>query len=258
MPRIKHQKARSLYRSFERKAPGAKSSHYCPGCGHGTVHNLIAEAIDDLGIQDRTIFCSPVGCSVFGYYYFDVGNIQCAHGRAPAVASAIRRTNPEAIVISYQGDGDLAGIGMSQIVHAANRGENITVFFINNAIYGMTGGQMAPTTLVGQKATTAPGGRDPAQAGLPLKVAEMIAQIPGAAYVERVSVHSPQAVRRAKKAIRNGFRCQLAGRGFSLIEVLSTCPTGWGLPPIEALKWLEDRMIPYYPLGVLKAPEEAL
>jgi 2-oxoisovalerate ferredoxin oxidoreductase beta subunit len=167
MHSIKHQKARSLYPSFERKAPGADVSHYCPGCGHGTVHNLIAEAIDDLGIQDRVIFCSPVGCSVFAYYYFDVGNIQCAHGRAPAVASAIRRTHHDAIVISYQGDGDLAGIGMSQIVHAANRGENITVFFINNAIYGMTGGQMAPTTILNQKTVTTPGGRNAATDGFP-------------------------------------------------------------------------------------------
>ncbi len=252
MHSIKHQKARSLYPSFDRKAPGADVSHYCPGCGHGTVHNLIAEAIDDLGIQDRVIFCSPVGCSVFAYYYFDVGNIQCAHGRAPAVASAIRRTNDEAIVISYQGDGDLAGIGMSQIVHAANRGENITVFFINNAIYGMTGGQMAPTTILNQKTVTTPGGRNPANEGFPIGVSEIINSLHAPVFIERVSLGNATKVMKARMAIRKALRNQVDGKGFSLVEVLSPCPVNWKMTPVEARRWLENNLEPVFPVGNLR------
>lgn len=252
MHTIKHQKARSLYPTFERKAPGADVSHYCPGCGHGTVHNLIAEAIDDLGIQDRTIFCSPVGCSVFAYYYFDVGNIQCAHGRAPAVASAIRRTNEEAIVISYQGDGDLAGIGMSQIVHAANRGENITVFFINNAIYGMTGGQMAPTTILGQKTVTTPGGRHSENEGFPVGMAEIISSLRAPVFVERVSLASAKKVMKARMAIRKALRNQVEKKGFSFVEILSPCPVNWKMTAVEARRWLENNLEPVFPVGNLR------
>jgi len=252
MHRVKHQKARSLYKTFERKAPGAESSHYCPGCGHGTAHNLIAEAIDDLGIQDRVIFCSPVGCSVFGYYYFDVGNIQCAHGRAPAVASAIRRTNNEAIVISYQGDGDLAGIGMSQIVHAANRGENITVFFINNAIYGMTGGQMAPTTILNQKTVTTPDGRNAANEGFPIGVSEIINSLHAPVFVERVSLADATKVMKARMAIRKALRNQVDGKGFSLVEILSPCPVNWKMTPVEARRWLAENLEQVFPVGNLR------
>ncbi len=252
MHTIKHQKARSLYPTFDRKAPGADVSHYCPGCGHGTVHNLIAEAIDDLGIQDRTIFCSPVGCSVFAYYYFDVGNIQCAHGRAPAVASAIRRTHEEAIVISYQGDGDLAGIGMSQIVHAANRGENITVFFINNAIYGMTGGQMAPTTILSQKTVTTPGGRHAANEGFPVGMAEIINSLQAPVFIERVSLAGAKKVMKARMAIRRALRNQVDKKGFSFVEILSPCPVNWKMTAVEARRWLENNLEPVFPVGNLR------
>ncbi len=252
MHTIKHQKARALYSTFERKAPGAEVSHYCPGCGHGTVHNLIAEAIDDLGIQDRVIFCSPVGCSVFAYYYFDVGNIQCAHGRAPAVASAIRRTRDEAIVISYQGDGDLAGIGMSQIVHAANRGENITVFFINNAIYGMTGGQMAPTTILNQKTVTTPGGRNAANEGFPMGVSEIINSLHAPVFIERVSLGGAAKVMKARMAIRKALRNQVDKKGFSFVEILSPCPVNWKMTAVEARRWLENHLEPVFPVGNLR------
>ena len=252
MHTIKHHKADSLYPTFERKAPGAEVSHYCPGCGHGTVHNLIAEAIDDLGIQDRTIFCSPVGCSVFAYYYFDVGNIQCAHGRAPAVASAMRRVHDDAIIISYQGDGDLAGIGMSQIVHAANRGENLTIFFINNAIYGMTGGQMAPTTIVGQKTVTTPGGRHAANEGFPIGVAEIIASLHAPVFVERVSLANATKVMKARMAIRKALRNQVEKKGFSFVEILSPCPVNWKMTPVEARRWLENSLEPVFPVGNLR------
>lgn len=252
MHTIKHEKAKSLYATFDRKAPGAESSHYCPGCGHGTVHNLIAEAIDDLAIQDRVIFCSPVGCSVFAYYYFDVGNIQCAHGRAPAVASAIRRTADNAIIISYQGDGDLAGIGMSQIVHAANRGENITVFFINNAIYGMTGGQMAPTTILNQKTVTTPGGRQAANEGFPIGVAEIINSLHAPVFVERVSLATAPKVMKARMAIRKALRNQVEGKGFSLVEILSPCPVNWKMTAVEARRWLENTLEPVFPVGNLR------
>jgi 2-oxoglutarate ferredoxin oxidoreductase subunit beta len=234
-----------------------RESHYCPGCTHGIVHRLVAEVLVELDLLNDAIGCAAVGCSILSYNYLNVDMIESAHGRAPAVATGVKRVHPDKPVFTYQGDGDLASIGTAEIVHAAHRGEKFTTIFVNNAIYGMTGGQMAPTTLIGQKVTTAPNGRDVAHSGMPLKVSEMIAQIPGAVYVERVSVHSPKAVRQAKKAIRNGFLCQMEGRGFSLIEVLSTCPTGWGLSPVDSLQWLADNMIPYYPLGVLRTPEEA-
>ena len=233
-----------------------QETHYCPGCTHGIIHKLVAESLVELDLLNNTIGCAAVGCSILSYNYFNVDMIESAHGRAPAVATGVKRVHPDKTVFTYQGDGDLASIGTAEIVHAAHRGEKITTIFVNNAIYGMTGGQMAPTTLQGQKVTTAPQGRDAKHCGMPLKVSEMLAQIPGAAYVERVSVHSPKAVRQAKRAIKKGFEYQMAGKGFSLIEVLSTCPTGWGLSPVEALQWLEDNMIPYYPLGVYTSPEE--
>lgn len=232
------------------------ATHYCPGCTHGIAHRLVGEALEELGLLGDTIGCASVGCSIFSYNYFNVDMIECSHGRAPAVATGIKRTVPDKTVFTYQGDGDLAAIGTAEIVHAAHRGENITVIFINNAIYGMTGGQMAPTTLPGQKATTAPAGRIAEFSGRPLKMSEMLAEVPGAAYVERVSLHHPKYIRKAKKAILKGFTCQLARGGFAMVELLSTCPTGWGLDPVEAMEWLEANMIPYYPLGVLKTPEE--
>lgn len=227
--------------------------HYCPGCTHGIVHRLVAEVIDELGIEGKTIGIAPVGCSVMAYNYFNCDVIEAAHGRAPAVATGVKRADPENhIVFTYQGDGDLASIGMAETVHAAARNENITVIFINNAIYGMTGGQMAPTTLVGQKTTTSPYGRDKDHCGSPIRIAEMLATIEGSAYIERVAVNSPANIVRAKKAIKNAFECQLAGKGFSLVEVLSNCPTNWGMSPVESMEWLEKNMIPYYPLGVKK------
>jgi 2-oxoglutarate ferredoxin oxidoreductase subunit beta len=232
-----------------------RSTHYCPGCTHGIAHKLVAEAIDDLGVRDRAIGVAPVGCAVFAYDYFDCDFQQAAHGRAPAVATGIRRSVPDSVVFAYQGDGDLASIGAAEIVHAAMRGERITVIFVNNAIYGMTGGQMAPTTLVGQKATTAPFGRQKEHCGSPLRVSEMLATIPGAAYVARVALSSPGNVAKAKTAIRKAFETQLAGEGFSLVECLSTCPTNWGMGPYEAMRWLEENMIPYYPLGEFRTPE---
>ena len=226
--------------------------HYCPGCGHGIVHRLMAESFDELQIADRVIGVAPVGCGVFADDYFACDMVQGAHGRGPAIATGIKRSKPKAIVFSYQGDGDLASIGMAEIVHAAVRSENITVIFINNAIYGMTGGQMAPTTLVGQVATTAPKGRDPKLQGWPINMCEMLSQITGAKYLERVAVDTPQHVMAAKKAIKKAFENQINGKGFSLIEVVSTCPTNWGMTPEKALKWLEENMLPYYPLGVYK------
>lgn len=223
--------------------------HYCPGCTHGIIHRLVGEAIDSLGILGDTIGVASVGCSVFAYDYFNCDMQQAAHGRAPAVATGIKRVLPEKMVFTYQGDGDLASIGMAEIVHAAARGENITVVFVNNAIYGMTGGQMAPTTLAGQRTTTSPLGRDPAHAGYPIRISEMLATIPGATFIERVAVDSPANVRKAKRAIKRAFEIQLEGKGFSLVEVLSTCPTNWGIEPPNALKWLKENMIPYYPLG---------
>lgn len=226
--------------------------HYCPGCTHGIVHRLIAENIEEMGLKERAIGISPVGCAVFAYKYFDIDMYEAAHGRAPAVATGAKRVHPENLVFTYQGDGDLASIGAAEIVHAAARGEKITAIFINNAIYGMTGGQMAPTTLVGQKTTTSPYGRNADHCGYPVRVSEMLATLEGAAYIERVSLHDVPNINKAKKAIRKAFETQMAGKGFSLVELLSTCPTNWGLSPVEALEWLKTNMIPYYPLGVYK------
>ena len=235
--------------------------HYCPGCTHGIIHRLVAEAIDELGIQGRTIGVAPVGCSVMAYDYFDVDFVQAPHGRAPAVATGVKRADPENnIVFTYQGDGDLAAIGTAETVHAAARRENITVIFVNNAIYGMTGGQMAPTTLPGQVTQTSPYGRDVETVGYPIKVCELLSTVDGAAYLERVSVNNPANIKKAKKAIKKAFQNQIEGKGFSLIEVVSTCPTNWGMTPVKALEWLEENMLPYYPLGVYKdiyAEEEA-
>ncbi len=229
---------------------------YCPGCHHGIAHRLVAEVLDEFGIREKTIGISPVGCAVFTYAFFDCDMICAAHGRAPSVATGMKRSKPDSIVFTYQGDGDLAAIGMGEIVHTANRGESITVIFINNAIYGMTGGQMAPTTLVGQVTQTSPYGRDPKTMGYPIKVAEMLSTLKGVAYISRVALSKPAYVLKAKKAIRKAFQSQIEGKGFSLVEILSTCPTNWGLSPIEASKWLEENMIPYYPLGEFKTPEE--
>jgi len=227
-------------------------THYCPGCTHGVIHRLVAEVIDELGILDKTIGVAPVGCSVLAYDYFACDMYEAAHGRAPAVATGIKRAVPDSVVFTYQGDGDLAAIGTAEIVHAAARGEKITTIFVNNAIYGMTGGQMAPTTLPGQVTETSPYGRDVKTAGYPIRVSEMISTLDGAVYVERVSVDSVPNIIKAKKAIKKAFEVQLQGLGFSLVEVLSICPTNWGLSPNESVKWLRDNMIPYYPLGVKK------
>lgn len=234
-----------------------KETHYCPGCTHGVIHRLVAEVLEELDVLGDAIGVAPVGCSVLAYDYFNVDMHEASHGRAPAVATGIKRALTDKVVFTYQGDGDLASIGTAEIVHVAHRAEKITTIFVNNAIYGMTGGQMAPTTLIGQKATTCQDGRTQAHSGMPLRVSEMLATINGAAFVERVSVHNPAAIRKAKKAIRAAFECQLRGEGFSIVEVLSTCPTNWGLAPVESLKWLEANMIPYYPLGNFRKPEEA-
>ncbi len=226
--------------------------HYCPGCTHGIIHRLVAEAIDSLGIAGETIGVASVGCSVFAYNYFNVDMVQAAHGRAPAVATGVKRADPSKIVFTYQGDGDLASIGTAETVHSAARGENITVIFVNNAIYGMTGGQMAPTSLPGQITQTSPYGRDVNTVGYPVKICEMLSTLDGAGYIERVAVNNVKNVRNAKKAIEKAFRRQKEGKGFSLIEVVSTCPTNWGKTPQGALDWLEENMIPYYPLGVFK------
>jgi len=226
--------------------------HYCPGCTHGIIHRLVAEAIDELGIQGNTIGVASVGCSVFTYNYFNVDMVQAAHGRAPAVATGLKRSDASNIVFTYQGDGDLAAIGTAETVHSAARGENITVIFVNNAIYGMTGGQMAPTSLPGQVTQTSPYGRDVEKVGYPIKVCEMLSQIDGAAYLERVAVNNIKNIKAAKAAIKKAFKNQMEGKGFSLVEVLSTCPTNWGKTPENALKWLEENMLPYYPLGVYK------
>ena len=230
----------------------ATPTHYCPGCTHGIIHRLVAEAIDTLGVEGRTIGVAPVGCSVLAYNYFAFDMIEAAHGRAPAVATGLKRAEPGNIIFSYQGDGDLASIGMAETVHAAARNENITVIFVNNAIYGMTGGQMAPTSLPGQVTQTSPYGRDVTQCGYPVKVCEMLSQLEGPEYLARVAVNNVKNVNAAKKAIEKAFRNQVEGKGFSMIEVLSGCPTNWGMTPQAALKWIDDAMIPYYPLGVYK------
>ena len=226
--------------------------HYCPGCTHGIIHRLVAEAIDELGIEGRTVGVASVGCSVMAYNYFACDMIQAAHGRAPAVATGAKRENPDNIVFTYQGDGDLAAIGTAETVHSAARGENITIIFVNNAIYGMTGGQMAPTSLPGQVTQTSPYGRDVKVAGYPVKVCEMLSQLDGATYLERVAVNNVKNVKNAKRAIKKAFENQVNGLGFSLVEVISTCPTNWGKTPEAALEWVEEKMIPYYPLGVYK------
>ncbi len=226
--------------------------HYCPGCTHGIIHRLVAECLEELGVTGKTVGIASVGCSVFSYNYFNCDMIQAAHGRAPAVATGAKRANPDNIVFTYQGDGDLAAIGTAETVHSAARGENITVIFVNNAIYGMTGGQMAPTTLPKQVTQTSPYGRDVTVVGYPVKVCEMLSQVDGATYLERVAVNNVKNIKKAKQAIKKAFQNQIDGKGFSLIEVLSTCPTNWGLNPKDALKWLDENMESYYPLGVYK------
>ena len=229
--------------------------HYCPGCSHGTVHKLVAEVIDEMGLEKSTIAVSPVGCSVFAYKYVDVDWVEAAHGRACAVATAIKRLNPDRLVFTYQGDGDLAAIGTGETIHAAARGENIATIIINNAIYGMTGGQMSPTTLLGMKTATTPYGRDAHLNGFPYKIAEMLVHLDGATYITRQSVHTPANVRKCKKAIRKAFENSLAGNGYSMVEVVSTCSSGWKMSPVEANKWLEENMLPYYPLGDIKCSQ---
>ena len=226
--------------------------HYCPGCTHGIVHRLVAEAMDELDIEGKTVGVAPVGCSVMAYNYFNCDMVEAAHGRAPAVATGLKRANPDSIVFTYQGDGDLASIGMAETVHAAARNENITVIFINNAIYGMTGGQMAPTSLPGQITQTSPYGRDTAHCGFPVRVSEMLSQLEGPQYIERVAVTSVAGIRKAKKAILKAFQNQVEGKGFSLVEVISTCPTNWGMTPEKAMQWANENMLPYYPLGVYR------
>ena len=228
------------------------ATHYCPGCTHGVAHRLIAEVLDEMQIREKTIGVAPVGCSVFAYNYFDCDFVEAAHGRAPAMATGIKRVLPDRFVFAYQGDGDMASIGMAEIMHAAGRGENITVIFINNAIYGMTGGQMAPTTLPGQKTTSSPNGRDVEQAGYPLHMSEILSTLDGAGYIVRRSLHDPKNIRLAKKAIRMAFEVQARGLGFAMVELLSTCPTNWGMTPQEALKFVEEKMIPVYPLQDFK------
>lgn len=230
-------------------------THYCPGCTHGIAHRILAETLEELGIQDRTVGISPVGCSVMMYDYFDIDFQEAAHGRAPAMATGMKRSQPNLMVFTYQGDGDLASIGMGEIVHAANRGEKFTTIFINNAVYGMTGGQMAPTTLPGQRTTTSPAGRNPEEVGMPVRVAELLGALVTPGYIVRESLHSPKNVNRAKKAIKQAFEYQMANKCFTFVELLSTCPTNWGMTPEAAMKWVETDMVPYYPLGVIKKPE---
>lgn len=227
-------------------------THYCPGCGHGIIHRLLGEVIDELGIRERVVGIAPVGCAVLLYDYFDMDIIEAAHGRPPAIATGLKRANPENIIFTYQGDGDLAAIGTAEIIHAANRGEVITVIFVNNAVYGMTGGQMAPTTLIGQRTATTPAGRESSLAGYPLKVAEMLASLPGTVYVNRVAVNNPANIAKAKKAMRTAFELQMKGLGLSLVEILSPCPSYWRLTPRESMKWLEEKMIPFFALGEIK------
>ncbi len=247
-----HEKAETFYGTFERKAELQHQTHYCPGCGHGIVHKLLAQAIDELGVQDRTVLISPVGCSVFGYYYFDVGNVQAAHGRAPAVATAVKRSRPESIVIGYQGDGDLAAIGTAEIIHAANRGEPITVIFVNNGIYGMTGGQMAPTTPLGKKTATSPLGRDALNEGFPLHVCEMLNSLEAPVYIERVALGNNKQIMHAAKVVKRAVENQVKGLGFSFVEVLSPCPTIWKMQPLEAQRFVQDEMASVFGLCNLR------
>ncbi len=229
-----------------------RRTHYCAGCGHGVIHRLIGEVIDELGIREKTIGVAPVGCAVIAYEYFDIDMAEAPHGRTPAVATGIKRCLPDRIVFTYQGDGDLAAIGTGEIIHTANRGENITVIFVNNAVYGMTGGQMAPTTLEGQVTATTPCGRDTGSTGYPLRITEMLGFLPGVVYLERTSVSSPANINRTKKAVMKAFRMQLEGRGFSMVEILSTCPSTWRKPPLESNKWVEGKMVEVFPPGVIK------
>jgi 2-oxoisovalerate ferredoxin oxidoreductase beta subunit len=249
---VVHSKSAVFYPEYERKSDLKHQTHYCAGCGHGVAHKLIAEALEELKLQDETILVSPVGCSVFAYYYFDVGNVQVAHGRAPAAATGLKRACPDKIVIAYQGDGDLAAIGTAEIVHAANRGEKISVFFVNNAIYGMTGGQMAPTTLVGQRSTTSPWGRRPINEGFPLHMAEMLSSLQAPVYIERVALSDNKNIMKARRAVRKALELQRAGAGFTFVEILSPCPTIWGKDPVEARKWVAEKMIPNFPLEVFR------
>jgi 2-oxoisovalerate ferredoxin oxidoreductase beta subunit len=246
----------TFYSEFERKTGDQGTTHYCPGCGHGLVHKYIAEALHELGVKDRTILVSPVGCSVFAYYYFDVGNVQSAHGRCPAVATGLKRANPDAIVLGYQGDGDLAAIGGNEIMQAANRGENITIFFINNAIYGMTGGQMAPTTLIEMKTSTSPRGRHAENEGFPIKVCELLNGLTAPYYLERVAVGDTKHNNKARKAIRKAIKNQVDNKGFSLVEILSPCPTGWKMQPVDAAQWTLDNPVKGFPLGVYRDGHE--
>ena len=230
-------------------------THYCPGCTHGVIHRLVAEVIDELGVRDRTVGVAPVGCAVLAYNYFTFDFQEAAHGRAPAVATGIKRVRPDLVVFTYQGDGDLASIGTAEIIHAANRGEKFTTIFVNNAVYGMTGGQMAPTTMPDQRTTTSPFGRDVAEVGMPIKMAELLAALETPAYITRQTVIKPKYIIRTKKAIKKAFSYQLENRCFSLVEVVSNCPTNWGLTPLESIKWAEEKMLPYYQLGEYKTPE---
>jgi len=251
-------KPEAIYDTFERKAGADKvTTHYCPGCGHGRVHKIIAEALSDMGVSDRTIFISPVGCSVFAYYYMNTGNVQAAHGRAPAVGTGVSRARPDSIVISYQGDGDLAAIGTSEIMHAANRGENMTVIFINNAIYGMTGGQMAPTTMIGQKTITTPRGRTVMNEGYPIRMAEIISSLEAPIYVERTACTDTKGIMKTRKAVRKALKLQAEKKGFTFIEILSACPTGWKKTPKDSIKWIQDVLEPYFKPGVYKDISEA-
>lgn len=241
------------------KKPEALSdqyTHYCPGCTHGVIHRLVAEVIDELGVRGRTVGIAPVGCAVICYNYFTFDFQEAAHGRAPAMATGIKRVRPDLVVFTYQGDGDLASIGMGEIVHAANRGEKFTTIFVNNAVYGMTGGQMAPTTMPNQRTTTSPFGRDVEEVGMPIKVAELLSSLQTPAYIARQAVLAPKYIIKAKKAIKKAFTYQLENRCFSLVELVSTCPTNWGLTPIQAISWAEENMLPYYELGEYKTPEE--
>jgi 2-oxoglutarate ferredoxin oxidoreductase subunit beta len=242
---------------FERsKTLTLASTHYCPGCGHGVIHRLVAEVIDELGIREKTVVVAPVGCAVLLYNYFDLDSYEAAHGRAPAIATGCKRVHPELVIFTYQGDGDLAAIGTAEAVHVAARGEKITTIFVNNAIYGMTGGQMAPTTLIGQKTTTTTAGRDVERAGYPIRVCEMLATLEGSAYIARVSVSSPKNIIQTKRAIKKAFETQIKGLGYSLVEVLSQCPTNWHMTPVQSIKWVDERMAAYFPLGEFKAPKE--
>ena len=243
MAKIVYEKTRGL---------GDTPLSYCPGCGHGIIHKLVAESLVELGVLEKSIAIAPVGCSALSYKFFNCDGISAAHGRAPAVATGLKRVKPDKVVFTYQGDGDLASIGTAEIIHAAHRGENITVIFVNNAIYGMTGGQMAPTTLIDQKTSTSPYGRIERLQGLPIKVSEMMGQIPSATYIERVSVHDVPNIRKAKKAILKAFTNQVENKGFSMVEVLSTCPIGWGMTAVDSMGFVKEHMVPYYPLGVYK------